>query len=325
MCTAIRIPGFAGRNLDIERGYGERIIITPRNYGLSFKRAETIRSHYAFFGIGVIDSSYPLYFDAANEKGLYAAGLNYLENAKYKDEKESFLNLAPYELIPYLLATCASVGEVKSELARINVCNIPLRAGLPVAQLHFFIADKERSIAVEPDENRINVYDNPTDVLTNNPPFPMQLFNLNDYSHLSPSTVKTSFCNKLKLQEYSGGLGAIGLPGDLSSKSRFVRAAFHRLNTTGEDSIAKIMRLLASVEMPEGSLKNIRGFERTEYVSAVDLSSLSYVYRSYDSLLPYCVRLTAENLDLASLISYPVIKNTEPLCQNDSTKSIYKI
>lgn len=321
MCTAITMGGFAGRNLDVDRSYREEVIITPRNYNFKFKKAEDIKSHYAIIGMGTVNNDYPLYFDAANEQGLYIAGLNYVGNAKYHTPISDKINLAPYELIPYLLSDCSTVKEAEYKLERINLTDIPFDSNLPTAELHFFISDKGRSITVEPDADGIKVYDNPVGVLTNNPSFPIQLFNLSNYQGLSPEPPENRFFTSIELKTYSHGMGAIGLPGDLSSQSRFVRAAFHRSHSQGEE-LSDIMRILSTVQMPEGSVQVGCGFERTEYSSAIDLNRLIYSYRVYESPNTYAVKMRDENLDGDSLISYELKREKEPYYCNGSRKNI---
>ena len=316
MCTAILHGDFAGRNLDTDQSYGEGVIVTPRGYKLNFKRVRNHESRYAMIGIGIERDGYPLYFDAANERGLYIAGLSYLGNAKYLRTSDAKINLAPYELIPYLLSKCSSVREVEYELKEICLVDIPFTPDMPCAELHFFIADKGSSIVAEPDKNGLNVYKNPTGVLTNNPPFPMQLFNLNNFMGLSSASPDNRFSASLSLQEYSFGMGAMGLPGDLSSSSRFVRATFHRVNSISKSRLADILHLLGTVAMPEGSVKSGCGFERTEYTSAVDLSRLIYSYRVYESPSTYAVKLSSEDLDGKSLIFHELEKEKEPYIRN---------
>lgn len=316
MCTAIFWKDYAGRNLDIDKSHGEKVIITPRGFNLEFKRTSSLISHYAIIGMGIIANDYPLYFDAANERGLYMAGLSYLGNAKYLPILADRINLAPYELIPYILARCCTVKEAEYELKNVNLVDVPFSVDMPTAQLHFFIADKGASLVVEPDATGLNIYKNPIGVLTNNPPFPMQIFNLNNYMILSSGKAENRFAPSVDLKEYSFGMGAIGLPGDLSSSSRFVRAAFHRSNSNGTGNLSDIFHLLSSVAMPDGSVKLDCGYERTEYTSAVDLSRLIYSYRVYESPNTYAVKLREENLDSSALISYDLKREKEPYFHN---------
>ena len=316
MCTAIYKNGYVGRNLDVCKDYGECVIITPRKYVLSFRKHDNYNEHYAMIGIGTVSLGYPLYFDAVNEHGLYMAGLNYVGNAKYQPPIENKVNIAHFELIPYILGKCKSVKEASDEFANINITDLPFMRDMPPAQLHFFLADKIQRLTVEPDQTGINIYDNPVCVLTNNPSFPSQMFNLNNYANLSPNQpIGTSF-ERYTPSLYSEGMGAIGLPGDLSSQSRFVRAAFHTTNISSINGLTSLFHLLASVSMPEGSVRVKNSYERTEYCGVVSLSTMTYYYRAYNSCGISSVRLFSENLDTSSLITYPVLKNTEPNYQN---------
>lgn len=307
MCTAIKDGTYVGRNIDIYKTYAEEIIITPRKYLIALRKEEKMREHYAMVGMGTVARGYPLYYDAVNERGLYMAGLNYVGNAKYLPPKENMTNLAPFELIPYVLGKCKTVSEAERELSNINLTDIPFSRDIGTAELHWIIADKERAITVEPDENGINIYDNPVGVLTNNPSFPYQLFSINNYLFLRRDTPKITFSNHFPISLYSEGMGAIGLPGDLSSQSRFIRAAFHKSGARGENGLMRIFHLLSSVEMPDGSVDVDGEYERTEYTSAADLCSMTYYYRAYESAGISSVKLFSENLDAQFLIRYEAL------------------
>jgi len=307
MCTAIHLDGYVGRNLDIERSYGESVIITPRKYALPLRKAGNIDDHFAFVGIGTVNRGYPLYYDAANEHGLYMADLNYVGNAKYHPLKDGCINLAPYELIPYILSKCKDVGEAKQRLEKINLVDIPFSRELPSSELHFIVADKDRALTVEPDAEGLNVYENKLGVLANNPSFPIQMHNLNNYASLTNEPISNRFPECVGFDEYSRGMGALGLPGDLSSQSRFVRATFHKLNCVKSGEITDIFHLLSTVEMPRGSLKLGDNYEITAYSSAVNLASLTYYYKAYGSVSLCSANLFNENLSSPSLVSYPLV------------------
>ena len=316
MCTAIYLDGYVGRNLDIERSYGEALIITPKMYTLPFRKIDNTKEHFAFIGIGTVSRGYPLYYDAANEHGLYMAGLNYVGNAKYHAPKEGFINLAPYELIPYILARSKSVEDARCELERINLVDIPFSRELPTAELHFIVADRECALTVEPDDGGLSIYENKVGVLSNNPPFPYQLHNLNNYAALTNEPIINRFPDVIDFREYSRGMGSLGLPGDLSSESRFVRAAFHKLHHLSSGDVTDIFHLLSTVAMPHGSLKLGDSYEITAYSSAVNLASLTYYYKTYGSTSLCSASLFSENLSSPSLVSYPLVTAKDVLSHN---------
>ena len=316
MCTAIYLDGYVGRNLDIERSYGEALIITPKMYTLPFRKIDNTKEHFAFIGIGTVSRGYPLYYDAANEHGLYMAGLNYVGNAKYHAPKEGFINIAPYEFIPYILSKSKSVEGARRELERINLVDIPFSRELPTAELHFIVADRECALTVEPDDGGLSIYENKIGVLSNNPPFPYQLHNLNNYAALTNEPIINRFPDVVDFREYSRGMGALGLPGDLSSESRFVRAAFHKLHHLSSGDVTDIFHLLSTVAMPHGSLKLGDSYEITAYSSAVNLASLTYYYKTYGSTSLCSASLFSENLSSPSLVSYPLVTAKDVLSHN---------
>ncbi len=261
MCTSITYTTkdhYFGRNFDYELSYKEVVVVTPKNYPFHFRKVEDIEKHYALIGIAAVMENYPLYYDATNEKGLSMAGLNFSGNADYKDFAEGKDNVTPFEFIPWILGQCATVKEARRLLQRINLVNISFSENLPLSPLHWLMADQTESIVVECVKDGLHIYDNPVGVLTNNPTFDYQLFNLNNYRVLSSETPENNFSKEIDLDAYSRGMGGIGLPGDLSSMSRFVKATFTKLNSVSGDSesesISQFFHILGSVEQQKRSL-----------------------------------------------------------------------
>ena len=184
MCTAIHLNKFFGRNLDWEHSFGEKILITPRNFPLTFCHSSTSLKHYAIIGTG-IEGEFPLYFDAANEKGLAAAGLNFPHFCRYKPVCEGFENIASFEVIPFILSQCATVEEAKKLLSRVNITDDAASDDFKPSPLHFIIADKNCSITLEQTSRGRTVFENKPGVLTNSPSFDMQLFYLSNFLNLT--------------------------------------------------------------------------------------------------------------------------------------------
>ena len=223
MCTAMTYKTrdhYFGRNLDLEYTYNETVTVMPRNFPLEFRRCGRLCHHYAVIGMATVADGYPLYYDATNEKGLSVAGLNFPGNADYKPEMCGKDNVSPFEFIPWILGQCENLSETRNMLEKINLVKIDFSDELPLSPLHWMISDRESSIVVECVKDGLKIYDNPVQVLTNNPTFDMQLFNLNNYMNLSTEQPANSFSTELNLSAYSRGMGALGLPGDLSSARR---------------------------------------------------------------------------------------------------------
>ena len=259
MCTAATYKTkchYFGRNLDYHISYGESVVVTPRNHPFEFRKMGRLDHHYALIGMATLAGDVPLYFDATNEKGLSMAGLNFPKNACYKPEVDGKDNVAPFEFIPWILGQCASVKEARPLLDRINLLAEPFSEQLPLAPLHWIIADRDEAIVVEQMQDGLKVYDNPVGVLTNNPPFDYHMHNLNNYLNVTADVPVSRFAPDYVLERHSLGMGSMGLPGDMSSPSRFVRAAFTRLNSfSGEDessSVSQFFHILESVAQPRG-------------------------------------------------------------------------
>lgn len=318
MCTAISYKTknhYFGRNLDLEYSYLETVTITPRNYPFVFRRAGELRTHYAMIGMAYVQDGYPLYYDATNEKGLSMAGLLFAGNAYYsKVEEMGKDHVSPFEFIPWVLGQCENVKEAKQKLAKLQLVEIHYSEELKITPLHWMVADKEECLVVEATKEGLSIYENPVKVLTNNPPFPYQLMNLNGYRGLSRKDVPCRFAEGVELTKYSRGMGALGLPGDLSSASRFVRAAFHRLNSaageTEEESVNQFFHLLGSVEMPRGSVELEKGaLDLTVYSSCCNADKGIYYYRTYENSRIIGVDMHKEDLEGNIVFSYPLLKD----------------
>ena len=324
MCTAVTYQTnhfYFGRTLDYESSYGEEIVILPRKFPLSFLHMGTVTQHYAIMGIAHVTNQYPLFYDAINEKGLCMAGLNFVGNAYYAKSTTGENEVAQYEFIPWILSTCATTAEAKERIASICITDTPFSEQMPVGQLHWMIADKNQTITVEAVADGIKIYENPVGVLTNNPPFPQQMFLLNQYMHLSPKQPVNTFCEQLPLEQYSRGMGALGLPGDLSSTSRFARVAFTRLHAmSGEseaESVSQFFHILGSVDQQRGCCEVADGkYEITLYTSCCNATKGIYYYTTYENHQITAVDMHRENLDGETLVHYPVVKGEHILWQN---------
>ena len=324
MCTAVSYLTrglYFGRNLDYEVAFGESVTVTPRNFPFRLRHLGTMDRHYAMIGMAHVLDGYPLYYDAMNEKGLCIAGLNFVGNAAYHPPVPGKDNAAQFELIPWLLGKCATAAQARELLQNANITDEPFCDGLPLAQLHWLIADREESIVLEATADGLHIYDDPVGVLTNNPPFPMQLFALNNYARLSPDAPPPLFAGQLPLQAYSRGLGGLGLPGDLSSQSRFVRAAFVKMNSLSgpgeEESVSQFFHILTSVEQQRGCCRLDSGkYELTLYSSCCSADTGIYYYTTYDNRQITAVDMNHEDLDGAALVSYPLISQQQILRRN---------
>ena len=165
-------------------------------------------------------------------------------------------------------------------------------------------------------KNGLKIYENPVGVLTNNPPFDFHLHNLANYIGLSVDQPENTFSNEISLAPYSLGMGAIGLPGDLSSASRFVRATFTKLNSFGND-VSRFFHILTNVAQPMGLNRlSENKYEYTIYSSCCDTEKGIYYYTTYENRQISAVDMNKANLNGNELAEFPLIKGQSVFRQN---------
>ena len=284
MCTSLALPSpdgthLFGRTLDLDTHFGEAVALTPRRYTFSFTDCYPLTDHYALLGMATVMDSpaargYPLYAEAMNEKGLCMAGLRFAESAVYADApRAGLLNLAPWELIPYLLGTCATVAEAREALEGISVVDKPFSDTVGTAPLHWHMVDADPAhggLVIEVTAEGMKVYDAEAGVLANEPPYPAQLAAMNT--------------------------AADDLPAGYGSPARFIRAAILRrwwlergstpaavdgTTQTADYAVAQLFSLLGAVSPTAGAVMTENGCcHRTLYACCMDTAAGTYSYKT---------------------------------------------
>lgn len=323
MCTCIRLTThdhYFGRNLDLEYSYQETVAITPRHYPFHFRTAGTLAQHAAMIGMAFVVDGYPLYYEATNEHGLSMAGLNFPASAVYHPDRADKTNVASFELIPFVLSQCATVAQAEALLATVNITPDSFNEQLPSSPLHWMVDDRERCLVVESTADGLHLYDNWSNVMTNEPPLPFQLENLMHYQALSPEEPTNRFAPQLPLRMSGRCTGALGLPGDWSPWSRFVRAAFLVNNSvcgSGEaESVGQFFHLLDGVAHPRGCAHLPHGHEITVYSSCCNADTGVYYYTTYGNRQLNAVHLHHAPLDSDTVITFPLQK-AESICHQN--------
>ncbi len=324
MCTAVSYKTkshYFGRNLDLYYSYNETVTVTPRNYPFRFRQMPNLDAHYAMIGMATVAEGYPLYYEATNEAGLSMAGLNFPDNAVYFPNAEGKDNVTPFELIPWILGQCADVGEAGEILGRVSLLNESFSDALPLSPLHWMISDRDSSIVVESVAEGLKIYDNPAQVLTNNPPFDFHMLNLRNYMGVTSKPPVNRFSDAVELEPFSLGMGSIGLPGDMSSPSRFVRAAFVRLNSVSdgseEDGVAQFFHILGSAAQPRGCTAVEDGrYEYTLYSSCCNTDTGVYYYTTYGNSGITAVDMKRCDPYGGEVVTYPLVTEMQVRWQN---------
>lgn len=321
MCTGITYKNgefYFGRTLDLEYSFGEQVVITPRNYSLSFTEEKTQNTHYGMIGMANAREGYPLYAEAVNEKGLCMAGLNFPGNAYYQKSQKGKNNVASFEIIPWVLGKCANIQEVKEKLKEINITDTAFSTSMQPVPLHWMIADKEGCLVLEATKKGVQIYENPFGVLTNNPPFEYHRSNVCNYLNLTSAYPQNHFTKEVDILPYSQGMGSIGLPGDMSSASRFIRAAFMKFNSKCDKKeaadVAQVFHILDNVSMVRGTVITEDGkYDFTRYSCCMNPKRGCYYYKTYENSHIQVVKMDEKNLDSSCLLSYDISTSCFPL------------
>ena len=293
MCTAVRFADNAGnmyfaRNLDWSCGYGERVVITPRNFKPNSPFGATPEMKYPVYGMGIVAENTPLYFDCANDVGLAVAGLNFPGYAEYaKEPVEGATNIAAWEFPLWVVANFASVDEAEAGLANACIVDKPINDYFPSSLLHWIIGDATRSIIVEQTKDGLQVFHNDFDVLANQPGFAWHAENVRNYLNVTSDAPDPLKWGAAELSPYGSGGGMRGLPGDYYSPSRFVRVAYLNANYPVQESeeanVSRIFHTLGGVSMIDGAARMTSGeFEKTVYTGGVSTRTNTYYWSTYE-------------------------------------------
>lgn len=315
MCTGIRFTSengdmYFGRNLDWTVSYGEKVVITPRNYAerSAFETSAITEVKPAVIGMGIVVDDTPLYFDCANEHGLAIAGLNFPGYAAYEPEPiDGKLNIAAYEFPLFIARNFKTVAEVETALKNAAIIAKPINDQYPVSELHWLIADQSKSIVVEYTNHGLEIHQNHPDVLTNQPGYDWHHENLRNYMNLFSQMPKEVKWQNTILKPFGSGSLMQGLPGGYSSSNRFVRVAYlnshYPTKTTEDDNISRLFHTLNGVAMIDGAAKAHDGnFEITLYTSGYSQKTKTYYYNTYDSPAIIATKLSDFDLDQTTLI-----------------------
>ena len=314
MCTGVRFSNdkgnmFFGRNLDWSEGYGQKVVITPRDF--VYKSAfvgELTPKQGAIIGMAIVEENVPLYFDCCNEAGLGIAGLNFPGYAKYEsDIVFDKTNVAAYEFPLYVVMNFATVEEAKKALSKVAIVAKPLNEKFPVSELHFIIGDGKQSIVVEYTERGLEIFDNPVDVLTNQPGYDWHKENLRNYLNLFPQMPKEVKWGEAKMKAFGSGSLLRGLPGDYYSPSRFIRVAYlnthYPMKTTEEENVSRLFHTLAGVAMIDGAAEMADGkCEITVYTGGYSAATKTYYYNTYEDPAIKAVKMEDHEINGSELI-----------------------
>ncbi|HIK44367.1 MAG TPA: choloylglycine hydrolase family protein [Leptolyngbyaceae cyanobacterium M65_K2018_010] len=318
-CTGIRLKAEDGsvvhaRTMEFAIDIHSDVIVVPRGYqrtGTTPDGKAGLKWGAKYASVGANGLGLPLIVDGLNERGL-AVGLFYFPTtAGYMSYSASDAGktLAPWEMGSWILDNFATVEEVKANVSKVVVPDVVFEGWGFSPPVHYVVHDAAgNSIVIEYVGGNLNVHDNPLGVMSNSPTFDWHMTNLRNYVNFSLTNVPPVQLGTVKLLPFGQGSGMLGLPGDFTPPSRFVRAvAFSQSvlpSNTGNDAVLQAFHILNNFDIPKGAAREAEKDEHgniladyTIWTSANDLKAKRFYFRTYENSQIRMVDLTSMNLN----------------------------
>ncbi len=339
-CTGIRVTAqdgsvVRGRTLEFGTDLQSDVILVPRGFARvgvtpDGKPGLTWNARYASLGANGV--GLPYIFDGLNEKGLSVGLFYFPTTAGYMPytAADAAKTIAPWQVSSYLLENFATVEDVRQNMGNIVVPAVVFPAWGFVPPVHFVVYDAAgNSIVIEYFDGKLHVFDNPLGVVTNSPAFDWHMTNLRNYVNFSMNNVPpVNLGSGVTLQPLGQGTGMLGLPGDFTPPSRFVRAVAFSVSVlpskTGDDAVLELFHILNNFDIPKGSTRdgqkddhgNIQA-DYTLWTSACDLKTKRFYFRTYENSQIRMIDFSKMNLDGKVVVTIPmkgpeVIKSVTP-------------
>ncbi len=338
-CTSLIVPTtdgsyVYGRTMEFGIPLKSEMMVSPRNYefqgvGIDGKPGSGLNwtAKYAVAGLNALGQ--PVVVDGMNEKGMTGGLLNAPNTAVYQKPSaaESKNSIASYQMLMYALSNFATVDEARKGLAQIFVNSSTLGSYKGVVQVRMTLHDAQgKSIVVEYLDGKLVVTDNPVGVMTNDPAFSWHLLNVGNYVNLSPVEHNARTINGQKFLPPSSGSGLHGMPGDMLSTSRFIRAVTYASSAPQGDAqqqVNTVWHIMDNFDIPPGSIRlpasnpyggGAGGYEITEWTVVGDARNLMYYVRTFDNPSPQVLDLKKADFNATELTFIKL--NTVPAIQS---------
>ncbi|MFI3251767.1 MAG: choloylglycine hydrolase [bacterium] len=328
MCTALTLKTtdekhLFGRTMDLEYNFNQSIIFIPRNYTSINKHTNLeCTNKYAILGMGTVFNGFPTFSDVMNEKGLACAGLNFPRHAYYyKEEVMGKINIPVYNFLLHIVSNYSSVKEFKKDVNKIALIDEEIFTNVACATLHFIVTDKTgASIVIEQTKKGLNVYDNSVGVLTNSPTFDYHMMNLSNYTNISYNLSKPITFSKTKITPHGQGNSLLGIPGDISPASRFVRTVILKdgtIKNCKNINVPQYFHIMNSVSMVDGVARIKAGLNNiTQYTSCMNIDDGIYYYNTYQNYSIMKIDMHKEDLDGKEIKVFKYNNNFKPIEEN---------
>ena len=358
-CTAFQLKAVDGaevyfRSMEFGFPFNSKILIVPRGTeytGTAPQGRAGLKWQTKYGVVGLNANVAPsIVADGMNEKGL-VVGMLYLPGyARYlaPDEAQTASTIGSWEAAIYLLSTCADVNESVAALTgKVHVAQQEFPPFKQVLPVHYWIGDATGKVVIaEYVGGKLNIHQNPVGALTNSPPYDWQQINLSNYVNLSPVNVPAKKLGGLEVVNFGQGSGFIGLPGDLTPPSRFVRAALFSQwaspAKTAPETVNLGFHVLNTFDIFDGAIKsntanqteNTKGFlksdgegrlvstDTTEWIVGHDRTNLKTYVRTYGGLKIQVVDLGRVGFDKPGLRTIELQTSFQPEDVTDTAQPL---
>lgn len=315
-----------GRTMEFGFQLTSEAIVVPRQFpfaatGPGGKPGLVWTSRYAAVGLNAYGVT--VLTDGMNEKGLAGGILYFPGYAGYSDpaKTDPAKALAPWEFLTWALTSFATVAEVKGALARVAIIDIAQPNLGTTPPFHYALHDASgASLVIEPVNGTLKVYDNPLGVMTNAPTFDWHLTNLKNYVKVSPVNAEAVTIDGQTISSFGQGSGLLGIPGDPTPPSRFIRALGYTISVrklpSGEQSVRLAEHILNDFDIPMGFIQPGKDeqtpMEYTQWSTIADLTTKRYYVKTYEDQVLRGIDLMSFNLDAKTVASAPLKPNPTP-------------
>ncbi len=301
-----------GRTMEFGMELKSQPVVAPR--GLSYTGTGAKKGQdglkwtgkYAAVGMNAVDQ--PLICDGMNEKGLAGGILYFPGYAEYTKpaDADPAKSLAPWEFLSWCLTSFANVDEIKAAIENgdVQVVEVVFPAFGFVAPFHYTLHDTNgNSIVIEPTGGTLKVYDNPFGVMTNSPTFDWHLTNLKNYTKLTDENAPPLKINGHQIDSFGAGSGWLGIPGDPTPPSRFIRALAYSMTPVPQPKGIKSVRLVEHImnnfDLPKGIIRDAKSDEAdyTQWTAIADMADRVYYVKTYDNQQLQAIALKDFDLD----------------------------
>jgi choloylglycine hydrolase len=322
-CTGAQIitedkAAISGRTLEFGIFLDNSVVVVPRGYAFtgSTKLGDGKKWTAKYASVGIIVADNQRILDGMNEKGLSTGSFYFPGYAKYSvtTKKNKNISMSSSDFTQWILSMFSTVDEVRKAIKNNEVAISPvLTPGFPpqVQPFHFVVYDKTgKSLVIEPIDGKLKLYDNPIGVITNSPTFDWHMTNLSNYVNLLAHTPDEVKLFDTTIKPLGQGSGMLGLPGDFTPPSRFVRAAAFAASSipekTAEKGVLQLLHVLNSFDIPVGAARTIEdGKIFSDYTMLTvirDTKNLCYYYKTYNDQSIKMVDMKKFDLDAKKII-----------------------